>query len=79
MEQGHQAARALIGANLGMALLVSSAHAVAMIASGGLLAWLVYRHLGLTFLSRTWFNLDGIWALSLILIGTFSFALHFPN
>jgi hypothetical protein len=27
--------------------------------------------LGLKFLSRTWFNLDFVWALSLILVGTF--------
>ena len=29
-----------------------------MIAVGGLLAWLVYRYLGLKFVSRSWFNLD---------------------
>jgi hypothetical protein len=79
MDQGHQAARALIDAKLGMALLVSNLHAAAMIGAGGFLAWLVYRHLGLKFLSRSWFNLDGIWALSLILIGTFSLALNSMN
>lgn len=72
MDQGHQAARALIDANLGMALLVSGVHATAMIAVGGLLAWLVYRYLGLKFVSRSWFNLDAVWAVSLILVGTLS-------
>ncbi|CAE6773824.1 MULTISPECIES: hypothetical protein [Paraburkholderia] len=72
MDRGHQAARALIDSNLGMALLVSGVHATAMIAVGGLLAWLVYRYLGLKFVSRSWFNLDAVWASSLILVGTLS-------
>ena len=76
MDQGHQAARALIEANLGTALLVSGVHATAMIVVGGLLAWLVYRYLGLKFVSRSWFNLDAIWASSLILVGTLSLAFN---
>ena len=74
MDQGHQAARALIEANLGTALLVSGVHATGMIVVGGLLAWLVYRYLGLKFVSRSWFNLDAIWASSLILVGALSLA-----
>ena len=76
MDQGHQAARALIEANLGTALLVSGVHATAMIVVGGFLAWLVYRYLGLKFVSRSWFNLDAIWASSLILVGTLSLAFN---
>ncbi|WP_434106676.1 hypothetical protein [Paraburkholderia caffeinilytica] len=72
MDQGHQAARALIDANLGMALLVSGVHATAMTVAGGLLAWWVYRYVGLKFVSRSWFNLDAVWASSLILVGTLS-------
>jgi hypothetical protein len=72
LDRGHQAAQALIGANLGMALLVSAVHAAAMVLVGGLLAWLVYRYLGLKFVSRSWFNLDAIWASSLILVGLLS-------
>ena len=41
-----------------------------MIGAGGCLAWLVYRYLGLRFVSRGWFNLDAVWAISLILVGT---------
>jgi hypothetical protein len=74
LDRGHQVARALIDANLGMALLVSGVHATAMIVAGGLLAWLVYRYLGLKFVSRSWFNLDAIWASSLVLVGTLSLA-----
>jgi hypothetical protein len=55
-----------------MAVLVSVGHSVAMIAAGGLLAWLVYRYLGLKFVSRSWFNLDATWAFSLILMGALS-------
>jgi hypothetical protein len=40
-----------------------------MIAAGGTLAWLVYRYLGLKFVSRSWFNLDATWAFSLVLVG----------
>ena len=58
-----------IGANLRVAVLVSAVHAAAMIAAGGVLAWLVYRYLGLKFVSRSWFNLDGVWAVSLVLVG----------
>ncbi len=76
IDRGHQAAQTLIGANLGMALLVSGIHAFATMAAGGLLAWLVYRYLGLKFVSRSWFNLDAIWALSLILVGTLSMTMN---
>src|SRR5437879_6933618 len=69
LDKGHEAAGALINANLGMAVLVSVVHAAAMIATGGFLAWLVYRIFGLKFISRSWFNLDTPWAISLILVG----------
>jgi hypothetical protein len=74
IDAGHQAASALINANLSMAILVSIVHSVAMILAGGSSAWLVYRYLGLEFVSRSWFNLDTTWAISLILVGTFSLA-----
>jgi hypothetical protein len=76
---GHVAAGALINADLGMAVLVSVVHAVAMIAAGGFLAWLVYRYLGLKFVSRSWFNLDATWAVSLIMVGALSLAIALAN
>jgi len=78
-DRGHQAAGALINADLGMAVLVSVVHAVAMIAAGGFLAWLVYRYVGLKFVSRSWFNLDATWAVSLILVGALSLAIILAN
>jgi hypothetical protein len=67
--KGHDAAGTLINANLDMAVLVAIIHATAMIVAGGCLAWLVYRYLGLKFVSRSWFNLETSWAVSLILVG----------
>ncbi|MGA7547084.1 MAG: hypothetical protein WBW08_14850 [Methyloceanibacter sp.] len=72
---GHHAAGSIINANLGMALLVSIVHTLAMVLAGGLLAWLVYRYLGLKFVSQSWFNLDALWAMSLVLVGALSLAL----
>ncbi|WGS22682.1 MULTISPECIES: hypothetical protein [unclassified Bradyrhizobium] len=72
--QGHVAASALINANLTMAVLVSIVHAGAMIAAGGCVAWLVYRYLGLKFVSQSWFNLDTVWAVSLMLVGAVALA-----
>jgi hypothetical protein len=75
LDRGHAAAGTLIDANLGMAVLVSVVHSGTMIAAGGTLAWLVYRYLGLRFVSRSWFDLDAVWALSLILVGGLSLAI----
>ena len=70
MEGGHAAAGTLMAGSVGSALLVSLVHTAAMTLAGGLIATLVYFWLGLKFLSRTWFNLDVVWALSLILVGS---------
>lgn len=75
LDKGHEAAGALMNANLGMAVLISFVHATAMICAGGCSAWLVYRYLGLKFVSRSWFNLDTSWAVSLILVGAIALAL----
>lgn len=69
LDAGHEAAGELMKASLGMAVLVALVHVTAMVSAGGCLAWLVYRYLGLRFVSRSWFNLDVIWATSLIVVG----------
>ena len=79
LNRAHEVASTLINANLGMAILVSVVHSVTMIAAGGFLAWLVYRYLGLKFLSRSWFNLDATWAFSLILVGALSLTLSLAS
>jgi hypothetical protein len=74
LDKGHEAARTLISVNIDMVVLVALVHTAAMIAAGGSLAWLTYRHLGLKFVSRSWFNLEATWAGSLVLVGTLSLA-----
>ena len=74
-DHDHQAAGALVGGDLGMGVLVSAVHSVAMVAAGGAFAWLVYRYLGLKAVARSWFNLDAVWAASLVLVGGLSLAL----
>jgi hypothetical protein len=76
LDKGHVTAGSLINASLGMAVLVAAVHAAAMIAAGGCMAWLVYRYLGLKFVSRSWFNLDTSWAASLILVGAIALVLN---
>lgn len=76
LDAGHQAAGALMKASLGMMLLVSVVHVTAMVSAGGCLAWLVYRYLGLKFISRSWFNLDAVWATSLVLVGAVALAFN---
>jgi hypothetical protein len=68
-DAGHQATATLMRGNLGTAMAVSIVHAVAMIVSGGIVAFAVYEWLGLRFISKSWFNLDVVWALSLIFVG----------
>jgi len=75
LDSGHEAAGTLMNANLMMAVEVSLIHAIATIAAGGCSAWLVYRYLGLKFISRSWFNLDTSWAISLVLVGTIALLL----
>jgi hypothetical protein len=71
LDAGHQAAGSLMAGNVGTAFVVATVHTLAMTAAGGLIAAIIYFWLGLKFLSSTWFNLDVVWALSLILVGAF--------
>jgi hypothetical protein len=66
---GHAAIAKLMTNNVVLAAAVASAHTLAMIVAGGAMAWAVYHYFGLKVLSRSWFNLDGVWAASLILVG----------
>ncbi|MDC0343447.1 MAG: hypothetical protein WAO69_04820 [Aestuariivita sp.] len=68
-DAGHIAAGELMRNDYSIAILVAIAHTLAMTLAGGALAAGMYFWLGLKFLSRTWFNLDVVWALSLILVG----------
>lgn len=69
LDTGHLAAADLMGQNATIAVLVALTHTAAMIVSGGTLAYAVHRVFGMKFVSKSWFNLDLVWALSLILVG----------
>ena len=68
-DAGHQAAAALMRGKLGTAIAVSIVHVTAMIVSSGIVAFAVHEWLGLRFISKSWFNLDAVWAQSLIFVG----------
>jgi hypothetical protein len=78
-DRAHEAAADLIRGGLGTAVAVSAVHTAAMIAIGGLMAVAIYAWLGLKALPRTWFNLDALWAASLIAVGGFSLAATWPG
>lgn len=72
---GHGAMEQLMGSGVVSAALVALVHTLAMIVTGGLIAWAVYRYLGLKLLRRAWFNLDLLWALCLVLVGGIAVAM----
>ncbi|EBA06484.1 hypothetical protein [Sagittula stellata] len=71
-DAGHAAAAGLMTGNAGVAVSVALAHTLAMTLAGGTFAYAVYRWFGLKALSRSWFNLDIVWALSLVTVGGIS-------
>ena len=60
---------AVAQSTLATALAVAVVHTVAMMAAGLGMAWLVYRYLGLKFLRSAWWNLELVWAASLVVAG----------
>lgn len=71
LDTGHRAASALMRGNVTAAAQVALVHTLAMTLAGAVIAVAIYFFLGIRFLSRTWFNLDILWALSLVLVGLF--------
>lgn len=70
-DTGHKAAEELMQGNVLTAFAVALTHTLAMTLAGGVLALIIYHWLGLKFLSKTWLNLDLLWAATLILVGVF--------
>ncbi|MGC1496057.1 MAG: hypothetical protein WA790_09620 [Sulfitobacter sp.] len=70
-DTGHLAAQSLMGSNIITAFSVAAVHTFTMTFAGGVIAIIIYKWLGLKFLSKTWFNLDLAWAISLIIVGAF--------
>lgn len=78
-QSGHAVATSIANQGLPMAVLVASIHTAAMLIAGGFLAWLVYRYLGVKFVTRSWFNLETVWAASLVVVGTAALAVTMMN
>lgn len=78
MGQGghHHAGHMPAADDLGTALLAVGVHTASMLAVAGIVAFAVYRWIGVAFLRRGWINLDLIWAAALILAGLGSVASH---
>ena len=64
---GHHHAPAAGGAIAG--LLATGVHTAGYLAVSGLVAWVVYRKLGLALLRKAWFNVDLLWAAALVVSG----------
>ena len=63
------------GSGLGTALIVSALHTLVMLGAGLVVAWIVYRYVGLRMLTRGWLNLDVVWGASLVIAGAASMAI----
>jgi hypothetical protein len=55
------------GPQLGLAAVV--VHGAGYLAATALLAWVVYKKVGVGMLRRAWVNLDGMWAVALMITG----------
>ena len=75
IEKGHLAMSELVRVGVATSLAVAAVHTIAMVLAAGVMAWIVYRWAGLALIRRAWLNVDGIWAVSLILTGAVSCAL----
>ena len=75
IEKGHLAMSELVRVGVATSLAVAVVHTIAMVLAAGVMAWIVYRWAGLALIRRAWLNVDGIWAVSLILTGAVSCAL----
>ncbi len=53
-------------------MLATGVHTMAYLAVTGLVAWVVYRKLGLALLRKMWFNFDFVWAAALVATGLFT-------
>jgi hypothetical protein len=75
VDRGHEAMSDLMRSGIAASVAVAAVHTIAMAIAGGAMAWIVYRWAGLALLRRTWLNLEGVWAASLVVTGVVSCAL----
>jgi len=72
--QGHMAGHSHMSsaANPLAGMLATGIHTVGYLAVTGLVAWAVYRKLGLALLRKTWFNFNVVWGAALVATGLFT-------
>ncbi len=58
-----------IGGNVVSGVLATGIHTAAYLAVSGVVAWVVYRKLGLALLRKAWFKVDLVWAAALVATG----------
>jgi hypothetical protein len=71
---GHQPLIEAAGESLSLTLIAATVHTAAMALTGGAIAWVVYRYVGLGLLNRSWLNLDLLWGVLLIVVGAIALA-----
>jgi len=54
-------------------LFATAVHTAGYLAVTGLIAWIVYRKVGLAVLRKAWFNVDLLWAVTLLMTGVITF------
>lgn len=69
--QGRMADHHHVAPTIGLsaAILATAIHTIAYLVVTGLVAWVVYRKLGLALLRKAWFNFDLVWAAALVATG----------
>jgi hypothetical protein len=70
---GHDHAHAAAAASPLAGLLATAVHTAGYLAVTALVAWIVYRKVGLGILRKAWFNVDLLWAMALVLSGVITF------
>jgi hypothetical protein len=68
----HAVLTRIAAGNVGVAVNAATLHTVAMMLTGGAMAWVVYRFVGLRLLRTAWLNLDLLWAALLVAVGVLS-------
>jgi hypothetical protein len=77
-----QASRATAGRDLAhftattsaaAAIFATAIHTTGYLAVTGIIAWIVYRRVGLAVLRKAWFNVDLLWAVALVSTGVVTF------
>jgi hypothetical protein len=65
----HDHAQLSVATSLVAGLYATAVHTAGYLAVTGLIAWIVYRKVGLAVLRKAWFNVDLLWAVALVVSG----------